>query len=149
MSLLILSVGAGIASFFTPCSFPLLTALLSRSVNIEQQIHPLPRALGYGAALAFGASVFLSLVGIGLALGAGTLFAQVTFTSLTGRILRVVLGILLVLLGIIQLGYVSVPFDRITSLAIPIRKFQIRIRDDYPTVGFFIFGFGYILAGFG
>lgn len=149
LSLLILAVSAGIASFFTPCSFPLLTALLARSVNTEEQAHPLPRTLRYSLALALGASLFLLLLGIGLAFGGSVLFAQVTFTSVVGRVLRLILGILFIVLGIIQLGYLSAPFGKLTSLATPIRKLQVKVRDENPTLGFFIFGFGYILAGFG
>jgi len=148
-SLLLLAAGAGIASFFTPCSFPLLTTLLARAIDTNKIRHPIGQSLRYGTALAAGASVFLLLTGAGIALGGGTLFEQVTFTSSAGRILRFVLGSLLVLFGSVQIGWLSLPFGKVTSLAIPIRKFQITIRDEHPTPGFFIFGFAYILAGFG
>lgn len=148
-SLSILAVSAAVASFFTPCSFPLLTTLLTRSIHTDQKNRTVGRAIRYGLGLALGASVFLSLVGVGIALGAGTLFAKVTFTSQIGRILRMITGGILILLGVIQLGYLSAPFDKFTSVVTPLRKLHIRIRDDHPMVGFFIFGFAYILAGFG
>jgi len=149
LSLSILAVSAAIASFFTPCSFPLLTTLLARSVHTDQRNKSLLRALRYGLALALGASAFLLLVGAGIALGGGTLFTQVTFVSAAGRILRVIVGGVLILLGIIQLGYLVFPFDKFTSVVTPIRKLQIRIRDEHPMGGFFLFGFAYILTGFG
>lgn len=147
--LLVLAVGSGIASFFTPCSFPLLTTLLTRSITSPNDISPLRKALHYAVALSAGASLFLLLVGIALALGAGILFEQVTFTSIVGRSLRIIVGVMLILFGLVQLGYLTLPFDKLTSLATPIRRLQISIRDQHPSLGFLIFGFAYILAGFG
>lgn len=149
IGLLTLAIGAGIASFFTPCSFPLLMALLARSITSDESTSPFIRAIHYATALSVGASIFLLLVGIGLALGAGILFEQITFTSIVGRSLRVIVGIMLILLGLVQLGHLSLPFDKITSLAMPLRKLQIKLRDEHPIIGFMIFGFAYILAGFG
>ena len=74
VGLLILTLGAGIASFFTPCSFPLLTALLARSIASDDSTSSFHRAIQYAASLSIGASIFLLFVGIVLALGAGILF---------------------------------------------------------------------------
>lgn len=149
ISLLLLAAAAGVASFFTPCSFPLLTALLARSIGEEDDQSALPRAVRYGIALGAGASVFLLLVGAGIALGAGALFERVTFTSTAGKVLRVVLGLALVALGLAQTGRLKLPFDRLTALATPIRRIQVKLREQHPARGFLVFGFGYILAGFG
>ena len=149
IGLLILALGAGIASFFTPCSFPLLTALLARSIISDESKGSFHRAIQYAAALSIGASLFLLLVGIGLSLGAGILFEQITFTSLAGRLLRLIVGGTLIFLGVVQLGHLAMPFDKVTSIATPIRRLQIKLRDDHPVIGFVIFGFAYILSGFG
>ena len=149
IGLFILATSAGIASFFTPCSFPLLTALLSRSIASNESKSSFHRAIQYAASLSIGASIFLLLVGIGLGLGAGILIEQITFTSLAGRLLRIAVGGTLIFLGLVQLGRLSLPFDKVTSIATPIRRLQIKLRDDHPMIGFVVFGFAYILAGFG
>lgn len=153
--LFLLATMAGIASFFSPCSFPLLTTLLARSIrgrdnNQENNENTkVGRALQYGAALAVGAALFLLLIGAGIALGGGALFKQVTFTSTAGRILRLVVGIILLILGLVQTDRLTLPFGRVADLAFPLQKAQARVRRQYPTAGFGLFGFGYILAGFG
>jgi hypothetical protein len=50
---------------------------------------------------------------------------------------------------LVQSGLVSFPFDRIAQLAYPLEKAQARLRRERPVLGFGLFGFGYILAGFG
>ena len=149
VSLYVLSAAAGLGAFFSPCSFPLLVTLLARSFGSGRDGSALKNALWYGAALAVGASVFLLLTGAGIAFGGGALFSRVTFTSTPGRILRIVIGSLLIFLGLVQIGIVSLPFDRIAELAYPIEKAQARLRMERPVLGFSLFGFGYILAGFG
>lgn len=153
--LFVLAAMAGIASFFSPCSFPLLATLLIRSVRDQDNVkepssgRKIGRALKYGAALAVGATSFLLLVGAGIALGGGALFKQVTFTSTEGRALRLAVGIFLIILGLVQTGRLTLPFGRVADLAFPLQKVQARVRRQHPTVGFGLFGFGYILAGFG
>lgn len=154
LGLLVLAVGAGIASFFSPCAFPLLVTLLSREIGIEHLQHgnrpPGARALTYASALSLGASVFLLLTGAGLALGGGTLFARVTFTSTAGVVTRFVVGILLILLGLVQAGVFSnQAFRAVGGLAQPLARVHARLRREHPLLGFGVYGFGYLLAGFG
>ena len=92
------------------------------------------------------------MLGLGAAiagLGAG-LFADVTFASPAGIALRSVVGVLLVALGLIQsgvvLGRISVA-DRLFRE--PLARRQARLRRDRPVLGHGLFGFGYVLAGFG
>jgi cytochrome c biogenesis protein CcdA len=103
IGLLVLSVGAGVASFFSHCSFPLLITLLARQTGVDvRQDRSRPsggRALVFASALALGASVFLLLVGFFIALGGAALFEGVTFTSAAGRVIRAIVGGLLILLG--------------------------------------------------
>lgn len=151
IGLLVLAAGAGIASFFSPCSFPLLVTLLSRDSGARsgQSDARMSRTLGFAAALALGATVFLILTGIGIAVGASALFEGVTFTSTIGRVIRLGIGTLLILLGLIQFGLIPASFDATHAISTPVMRRQARLRREHPTLGFGLFGFIYILAGFG
>lgn len=61
--LLVLATAAGVASFFSPCSFPLLVTMLARPLASagDAGSRPLRRALGYASALSVGAAGFLTL----------------------------------------------------------------------------------------
>ncbi len=146
ISLLVLATGAGIASFFSPCSFPLLATLLAREAGVDRRTG---RALGFAAALALGAAAFLLLAGLTVALGAGALFAGVTFTSAAGRTIRTVVGALLILLGLVQLGVIPLSLHGVDRLARPLLRWQAAERRERPTLAYAVLGFGYVLAGFG
>jgi cytochrome c biogenesis protein CcdA len=91
-TLLVVAAGAGIASFFSPCSFPLLLSMLARPIAAEAQAdrgRPFRKAATFAAALSVGASSFLILVGLGIAGGASTYFDDVTFTSAAGITIRI------------------------------------------------------------
>lgn len=149
--LLVLAAAAGIASFFSPCSFPLLLTLLARETQRgEETVHqPFQSAVSFATALAFGASFFLLLTGAAIAFGGGSLFAQVTFTSTAGRVIRFVIGALLMLLGLIQLEAIAVSFHGVEDLARPLLRAQSQLRREYPALAFAIFGFAYLITGFG
>ena len=150
--LLLLAAGAGVASFFSPCSFPLLVSILARPIAIEAQGEggrPIRKALGFAAALSLGAATFLALLGVAIAFGGGALFEDVTFTSTTGRVLRIVVGALLILLGLIQLNRLPISFRRFEPAMHGFLGRQAKLRRGRPLAGFAIFGFGYLLAGFG
>ena len=147
--LLVLATAAGMASFFSPCSFPLLVTLLTRSIDAQESGSALRSALQFGVSLALGASAFLLITGVGIALGAEAFFEEVTFTSSSGRILRIVVGTLLLILGLVQIGVFSFPFGKIAELGHVLQKQQARLHREHPTLAFGLLGFGYILAGFG
>lgn len=149
--LLVLAVAAGIAAFFSPCSFGLLVTMLARPLSQDATADkpPLRRALLFAAALSAGATVFLSLVGAAMAAGAGVLFADITFTSTTGRVLRVVVGAGLVVLGLVQVGRVSVDLRCFEPATQGFLRRQAGLRRRHPVAGYGLFGFGYLLAGFG
>lgn len=71
-SVLVLASAAGFAAFFSPCSFPLLAALLAREASAEQgSWSPRPgRALLFAMSLSVGAVVFVTVVGLLFAVGA-------------------------------------------------------------------------------
>lgn len=154
IGLLVLSTGAGIASFFSPCSFPLLVTLLARQTGVDVRLggsRPSGgRALVFASALALGASVFLLLVGFFVALGGAALFEGVTFTSAAGRVIRAIVGGLLILLGLLQIGVLPASGFRVVSrLSGALSWAQARQRRKRVLFGFAVFGFGYLLAGFG
>ncbi len=149
-----LSLAAGVASFFSPCSFPLLATLLIREARGGQDRTPgrrivLNRALTYAAALSLGTVVFLMLTASVIAAGGQALVEQVTFTSLAGRVIRTLVGALLIVLGLVQLGVLRLSFYRVADLARPLLQSQARMRRRAPVLGFAFFGFGYLVAGFG
>lgn len=144
-SLLVLAAAAGIASFFSPCSFPLAVTLLARETAPGQQGRLTRLSLGLG----LGALLFLAIAGALIAAGAGSFFKQVTFTSTSGITIRAVVGSLLVLLGLIQLNVLPVSFLAIEDAAKPLLARQARLRRERPALAFGLFGFGYLLAGFG
>jgi cytochrome c biogenesis protein CcdA len=152
IGLLVLAAAAGVASFFSPCSFPLLVSMLARPISAERDAgrrRPLRQAAGFAAALSVGASAFLLLVGLAIALGGGAAFEQVTFTSVAGRVIRGVVGASLVVLGLIQLERLAVNLRRLEPITHRFLRSQAELRRRHPVTGFVVFGFGYLLAGFG
>lgn len=148
--LLLLAASAGIASFFSPCSFPLLVALLGRAPSAEATRGVRVRqSLLFSTALSLGASLFLILTGLAIAAGGGALFRDVTFTRAAGRIIRVVTGSLLVFLGLIQAGMLPFSFHKVENLLKPLFRAEADIRRRMPLIGFGLFGFTYLFAGFG
>lgn len=147
--LLGLAAAAGMASFFSPCSFPLLVTLLGRQAVADSESGRSARPAVFGASLALGAAVFMLLAGVVVALGGEALFAGVTFTSTPGIVIRVVVGLLLIFLGLIQIGVLPFSMHAVSRLVQPLLKGQARLRRDRPVLGFAVFGFGYVLAGFG
>lgn len=141
-----LAAAAGTASFFSPCSFPLLMTLLGRHAVASPESG---RPVAFGGALALGAGVFMLLAGVVIALGGEALFAGVTFTSPAGIAIRAVVGILLIVLGLIQAGLLPFSMHRVSDLVQPMLGRQARMRREQPVAGFALFGFGYVLAGFG
>jgi copper chaperone CopZ/cytochrome c biogenesis protein CcdA len=147
--LLGLAAAAGLASFFSPCSFPLLVGLLSRQAVAQGRSGRKARPVVFGGALAAGAATFMLLAGLIIAAGGEALFAGVTFTSTAGVTIRAVVGAALVLLGLMQTGIVPLSLQRVSSLGAGISRRQARLRRQHPVAGFGLFGFGYVLAGFG
>lgn len=148
--LFVLAAAAGTASFFSPCSFPLLVSMLARPLAAGLgQRRPFGRALAYAAALSVGAIGFLAVTGAVLAVGAGSLAEDVTFTSTTGRALRIVVGAAPVAFGLVQSNRISVNLRRFEPALHGLLRNQAELRRRRPLAGFVFFGFIYLLAGFG
>lgn len=151
VGLLLLAAGAGVASFFSPCAFPLLVSLLARETGTPAGAEggALGKALRFATALSLGAAAFLLIAGVAIALGGGALFAGVTFTSGAGMTIRSVVGALLIGLGLVQFGVLPNPLHAVEAVSRPLMRRQAEMRRKNPTTGFALFGFGYLLAGFG
>jgi len=99
VGLLGLAAAAGVASFFSPCSFPLLVTLLARQAVADSEAGAPARPAIFGASLALGAAVFMLMAGLVIALGGEALFAGVTFASTTGIFIRVAIRASMVVLA--------------------------------------------------
>lgn len=149
-SVLLLAAAAGFAAFFSPCSFPLLATLLARHTTGDaSRGQRLRHAVVFAAALSTGAVVFVLTVGVMFALGGRGLASAVTFTSISGRIIRAAVGILLIVLGLAQSGRLQLNLRQFEPTVHGMLKRQARLRRDHPVAGMAMFGFGYLAAGFG
>lgn len=148
--LLLLAAGAGVASFFSPCSFPLLATLLSREIRSTEAGRARTRAtITFAAAFSAGAVSFLVILGILVGLGGRGLVGSVTFTSAIGIALRIVVGVLLILLGLIQAEVIPVTFHGVERVSRPAMERLAGLRRRHPVGGFAAFGFSYFLIAFG
>lgn len=148
LGLLGLAAASGVASFFSPCSFPLLMTLLAgHSVGNPAEDSPSPTV--FGASLALGAALFVAAVGVVIASGGAALLGGVTFASTPGRVIRLITGTLLVVLGLSQVGILGFSMHGIARFVQPRSGGRIRRRGGDAWPRFAVFGFGYVLAGFG
>lgn len=146
-SLYFLAVIAGIATFFSPCSFPLLPGYLSFYYNAGRSEHG-NSALYYGALAAAGVISFNLVLGAVIALvGEGvatTLSVSSPNPSQFTRFLRIGIGIALMTLGAIQLS--SVTFH---TRAIDCLTKRLSASSTSGEKGLYLYGFGYNAAGIG
>lgn len=147
--ILVLGAAAGLASFFSPCSFPLLVTLLAREARGTARGGRVRATLPPAAAFALGAAAFVLALGALIGLGGRSIAASVTFTSTPGRTLRIVVGSVLVLLGLVQSGVVRLDLHPVERAAAPLREAHARLRRRRPLAGFAVFGLAYLLIGFG
>jgi cytochrome c biogenesis protein CcdA len=103
----------------------------------------------FAASLSLGAVVFVLAVGALFALGGRGLAGAVTFTSVTGRTIRVVVGIGLIALGLIQADRVHANLRGLEPAIHGLLRRQAGLRRRRPLAGTAVFGFGYLAAGFG
>ncbi len=148
ISLFILSIAAGFASYFSPCSFSLMVALIGRFSKSADQVS-IRASLRTAITIAIGTSLFFIISGVILVMGGEALFSSVTFDSLAGRLIRLITGLMLIVFGLIQLGKISNPLIIVTRIASPLMRFQARHRNEKPILGMIVFGFAYPMAGFG
>ncbi len=145
--LLVVAATVGIASFFSPCSFPLLLTTLTRQATDTK--HKMRSALRFATGASLGAVGFVAAFGLVLSIGGGVLARQFTFDSAQGRILRIVVGGVLIVMGLVQLSIIRIPFGRLTALAQPIDRRRAELGDESRFASHVLYGFGYLVAGFG
>lgn len=144
MALLILASATGFAAFFSPCSFPLLLTFLARKAD-----HSTGAAAVSALRVGVGAAALLALLATLIASLGDAVASVLAFDRTGGRAFRAVIGLSLVYLGLRQsrliAGRIRV-FDGVAAAAArafdPARLSKRAARD-------FLYGFGYLLAGFG
>jgi cytochrome c biogenesis protein CcdA len=147
--LLLLAAGAGVAAFFSPCSFPLLLTLLARQVRGGPPGNRLRSVLVFAGAFSVGAVAFVLSLGTLIGLGGRGIASSATFTSPTGIAIRIGVGMLLVVLGLIQAEVLPISFHAADRLTQPLVQRQATFRREHPVAGFATFGFAYLIVGFG
>ena len=148
LGLLVLAAATGFAAFFSPCSFPLLLTVVARQMA-ETKNGRLRSGLRFATGASLGAAAFLLSFGLALSLGGGSIADHISFTSTVGRILRVAVGVGLIVMGLVQLGRVRLSFSRLASLAAPIERRRSAADDRDRFLNHVLYGFGYLVAGFG
>jgi cytochrome c-type biogenesis protein len=148
-----LAVVAGVASFFSPCAFPLLPGYLSfyaaAGGDGRQPARP-ARALGLGLAAAAGVVTFTLILGaiIGL-LGAGAgqaLSISGPAPSSFVRWFRGGVGVMLIVLGVAQWRGVNLKPRLADAFAWRTRPQRETPR---PAATLYVYGLGYYAAGMG
>ncbi len=140
-----LAVATGFAAFFSPCSFPLLLTFLSRQYETGSRRRVLMSSLFVG----LGAIAFFAVMAATLAVAGEGLARVLGFNTLTGRLFRASIGALLIFLGLRQANLIKVRiglFDSVAGSAarrFDPSKYENQAKRD------FVYGFGYLLAGFG
>ncbi len=147
VSVFLLAAFAGISSFFSPCSFPMLPGYMAFFLGLEVKGGG---KMTKGKAAASG---LLSSLGILLVYGiiAAILFATVGAALPYVILLQPIIGVLLIVLGAVMFTAVQYNF-----LVNPFRKLRVRLFPNWTpnevqsTQGkLFSYGVGYGAAGFG
>jgi cytochrome c-type biogenesis protein len=152
-NLLALAIIAGVASFFSPCAFPLLPGYLGFYATAESQRRQSGRvkhALKLGGAAAAGVVTFNLILGLVIGvLGVGA----ATMLSISGpdpnafvRWFRGGVGLVLIVLGLAQWRDVNLKPYLADALA-----WQTRPQRDTqrPAAALYLYGLGYNAAGMG
>lgn len=148
--LLALAAAAGFASLFSPCSFPLLLTLLLREASdTAGETTSRRRLIRFALIFAIGAATFLLLTGTAMAVGVAPFMARISFTSPAGRLLRLVTGLVLIGFGWWQWRGRSLNASWLNTLLQPLWRAEARMRRQRSNLRVGLYGFGYILAGFG
>ena len=152
-NLLALAVIAGVASFFSPCAFPLLPSYLSfygAAGHSEDKPTPLTRALGLGLAAAGGVITFNLILGIVIGLlGTGAAKSlSISGSDPSHFVLwfRGGVGLILIALGIIQWLGVNLKPGLVDTFAWQPRPNREGQR---PVATLYFYGLGYNAAGMG
>ncbi len=141
---MVLAAGTGFAAFFSPCSFPLLLTFLAR-----RSADSPGAALVSATRVAAGAALLLTVLAAVIAMGGSALAGVVEFDSTTGRFFRLGIGLLLVLFGLRQARLWGVRMRWLDRIAGGSARLFDPGRITQPARSDVVYGFGYLLAGFG
>lgn len=152
VNLYALSLLAGVASFFSPCAFPLLPSYFSFYYRSAQPAADQRKSMVWlGASAAAGVIAFVMLLGILISVfGAGlgqALSISGSDPSLAVRLFRGAVGVGLVVLGIGQLAGWNLKPGLVDAFVYRLRP--ARERERGPSLNLFLYGFGYTAAGIG
>lgn len=136
LSLFPLAVVAGLASFFSPCAFPLLPAAVTANLKSNSKLSPFV----VGLVSASGLITLLLLVGLVIAF-IGQPLGELLQNNL--RIIRGVIGILLIYLAFRQIS------DKFHFGLLEKLTPRVATKDGGSLKNAYIYGFGYTLAGSG
>jgi cytochrome c-type biogenesis protein len=152
VSLLAFAIVAGIATFFSPCSFPLMPGYLTRHLEVIDRDPKKMRISVLSNGLAAAAGVFLFDMILGLAIVligsgfAGSLGISGPSPNLYVRVFRGAVGAFLVVLGVLNLRGTGIFHnDSLTSVG----KRLMRNGELKPSREMFAYGFGYVSVGIG
>lgn len=153
-NLYLLAVAAGVASFFSPCAFPLLPSYISfyySSSQADNKTSKPNRVFQLGLAAALGVMTFDLLLG-GAAAGLGAGFTK-GFSISSGDPndlvlgFRLLVGVALLYLGIAQ--YVDKVPRLNFSYALAYKTRPRKNQPENPTKTMYLYGLGYTAAGLG
>ncbi|MDP2623775.1 MAG: hypothetical protein Q8Q29_08260 [Actinomycetota bacterium] len=142
--MMVLAAGTGFAAFFSPCSFPLLLTFLTRR-SADSPGAALLSALRVAA----GAALLLAAVASVIAVWGTAVGGVVEFDSTTGRLFRLGVGLLLVLFGLRQARLLGMRMRWLEAVASPSARVFDPTRVSRRAGSDLVYGFGYLLAGFG
>lgn len=145
-SIFVVALVAGVATFFSPCSFGLLPGYLSYFyTNVPKKVR-FRKSLFYGfiaslGLLAFNLILFIIVFAIGLSLGKEFSVAGGGSLSSFTLTIRTIVGLLLIFLGFVQFLHIPIFSKLISGLSVKLKKGSLR--------GLFVYGFTYNLANIG
>ena len=141
-----LALVAGVAAFFSPCSFTLLPAYISASYgNIQEG----DKKIGYIFSAAAGVLSFSIILGIvvtaiGKATSIATFGLAATSPDVYLVIFRVFVGAILIFFGFMQISNATMHNRFTDGIA---QRFNLKQKEKFWK--FYMYGFGYTLAGIG
>ncbi len=152
LSLLAFAVVAGTATFFSPCSFPLMPGYLTRHLQLidKEAGKAKTSVLSNGLAAAAGVLLFDLVLGVAIVLIGSSFAASLGISSSNPnvyvRIFRGTVGMFLVLLGGLNVRGTGIFHnDALTSIGRRLMKNgQLK-----PSREMFAYGFGYVSVGIG
>ncbi len=152
ISLLAFALVAGTATFFSPCSFPLMPGYLTRHLQLidKDAKKATTSVFSNGLAAATGVLLFDLMLGLAIVLIGSTLVGSLGISgpnpNVYVRILRGTVGIFLVLLGTLNLrGSGILHSDALTSIG----RRLMKNGQLSPSREMFAYGFGYVSVGIG